>query len=227
MTDDFGVRALIRFNSEVGERHWADDADLWRMKVNGKDVTARFVVVAAGPFPEPKPAELPGLDDFTGTILKSASWDQSVDLAGKRVAIIGTNSPRTTTSGCKRPAVSSSYLQTFNRNNVDLITDPIETITPTGICTCGGAQRDIEVLATGLRLFYDPQIYRDTPVTGRDGFDLGDFYAHQLPESYRGIPSPAAALFAGVWAVRGGPVAPGTAWWIPAGAHISRVIVEA
>nr|WP_237081307.1 NAD(P)/FAD-dependent oxidoreductase [Mycobacteroides abscessus] len=90
LTDDFGVRALIRFNSEVGERHWDDDADLWRMKVNGKDVTARFVVVAAGPFPEPKPAELPGLDDFAGTILKSASWDQRVDLAGKRVAIIGT-----------------------------------------------------------------------------------------------------------------------------------------
>ncbi|CPZ50732.1 Probable monooxygenase [Mycobacteroides abscessus] len=236
LADDFGVRALIRFNSEVGERHWDDDADLWRMKVNGKDVTARFVVVAAGPFPEPKPAELPGLDDFTGTILKSASWDQSVDLAGKRVAIIGTGAsavqiipeiarevghldvyqrtpiwifpkfdpttpsavktffrrvplaqrllqeglefvyagvlvygvmyyanikiiPQAVSSflrnvtyrmavpdkqlrakltpdydfGCKRPAVSSSYLQTFNRDNVDLITDPIETITRTGI----------------------------------------------------------------------------------------------
>lgn len=94
--------------------------------------------------------------------------------------------------GCKRPAVSSSYLQTFTRDNVDLIIDPIETITRTGIRTRGGAQRDIDVLvlATGFRLFYDPQIYRDTPVTGRDGFDLGDFYAHQLPQSYHGISIP-------------------------------------
>ncbi|WP_016890500.1 flavin-containing monooxygenase [Mycobacteroides abscessus] len=332
LTDDFGVRALVRFNSEVGERHWDDDADLWRMKVNGKDVTARFVVVAAGPFPEPKPAELPGLDDFAGTILKSASWDQRVDLAGKRVAIIGTGAsavqiipeiarevgrldvyqrtpiwifpkfdpttpravktffrrvplaqrllqeglelvyagvlvygvmyyanvkivPQAVSSflrnvtyrmavpdrelrakltpdydfGCKRPAVSSSYLQTFTRDNVDLITDPIETITRTGIRTRGGAQRDIDVLvlATGFRLFYDPQIYRDTPVTGRDGFDLGDFYAHQLPQSYHGISIPGLPNYFQVFGHYGWT---GGTWHSvvdTAGAHISRVIAQA
>ncbi|WP_131804918.1 NAD(P)/FAD-dependent oxidoreductase, partial [Mycobacteroides abscessus] len=131
--------------------------------------------------------------------------------------------------GCKRPAVSSSYLQTFTRDNVDLITDPIETITRTGIRTRGGAQRDIDVLvlATGFRLFYDPQIYRDTPVTGRDGFDLGDFYAHQLPQSYHGISIPGLPNYFQVFGHYGWT---GGTWHSvvdTAGAHISRVIAQA
>ena len=31
--------------------------------------------------------------------------------------------------GCKRPSVSNDYLRTFNRENVELVTEPIETVT--------------------------------------------------------------------------------------------------
>ena len=34
--------------------------------------------------------------------------------------------------GCKRPSVSNHYLRTFNRDNVELVTDPIERVTPGG-----------------------------------------------------------------------------------------------
>ena len=40
--------------------------------------------------------------------------------------------------GCKRPSVSNHYLRTFNRDNVELITDPIERVTPNGIRTVDG-----------------------------------------------------------------------------------------
>ena len=52
--------------------------------------TARFVVSAIGAFVDPKPCEIAGLDDFEGKIIHSARWDHDVDLAGKRVAIVGT-----------------------------------------------------------------------------------------------------------------------------------------
>jgi cation diffusion facilitator CzcD-associated flavoprotein CzcO len=54
------------------------------------ELTARFVISAVGAFVNPKPAEIEGLDRFEGTVLRSAAWDHSVDLRGKRAAIIGT-----------------------------------------------------------------------------------------------------------------------------------------
>ena len=45
------------------------------------------MVSAIGAFVDPKPCELPGLDDFAGKVIHSASWDHDDDLGGKRVAI--------------------------------------------------------------------------------------------------------------------------------------------
>ena len=43
--------------------------------------------------------------------------------------------------GCKRPSVSNHYLRTFNRDNVELVTDSIERVTPRGIRTVDGRER--------------------------------------------------------------------------------------
>ncbi len=90
--------------------------------------------------------------------------------------------------GCKRPSVSNHYLRTFNRDNVELVTDAIERITPAGIRTADGQEREVDaiVLATGFRLAFDPANYRRTPVRGRDGFDLATHYAREPPEGLRG-----------------------------------------
>ncbi|HMC70102.1 MAG TPA: NAD(P)/FAD-dependent oxidoreductase, partial [Mycobacteriales bacterium] len=94
--------------------------------------------------------------------------------------------------GCKRPSVSNSYLRTFNRENVALISDHIERITPTGIHTVDGAHREIDVLilATGFRLATDPENYRQNPVRGRDGFDLATHYAEHHVRSYESVSLP-------------------------------------
>jgi cation diffusion facilitator CzcD-associated flavoprotein CzcO len=94
--------------------------------------------------------------------------------------------------GCKRPAVSNTYLRTFTRDHVDLVTDPIEAITPTGVRTRDGREREIDalVLATGFRMAYDAQLFRDKPVRGRNGFDLATFYAENRIRSYEGVSLP-------------------------------------
>ncbi|QCH25594.1 flavin-containing monooxygenase [Mycobacteroides salmoniphilum] len=326
------VQRFVRFGSDVGARTWDEDAKLWRLQVNGQEVTARFVVVAAGPFPEPKPAELKGLEDFRGTVLRSAAWDHSVDLQGKRVAVVGTgasavqiipeiagevghldvyqrtpiwvfpkidpsmpgplralfrrvpttqrllqeglefivggalvygvlyagrlgNTPgalrwllgnvsyrlqvpdkelraRLTPDydfGCKRPATSNTYLRTFNRSNVELVTDPIETITEKGVRTAAGVEREIDILilATGFRLFFDPQVYRDRPVTGRDGFDLADFYQSHVPQSYHGFSTPGLPNTFNVFGQYGWTGGTYHSVVDTAAIHIGRVIGEA
>lgn len=56
---------------------------------------------------------------------------------------------------CKRPAVSDDYWPTFNRDNVELVTEPIRRITPTGIETQDGRviEVDVVIAATGYSLY--------------------------------------------------------------------------
>ena len=86
----YGLRPNLRFNSEVSSRTWDERHHLWRLGVNGEEVTARFVVSAIGAFVDPKPAGVAGLDDFEGKLIHSARWDHGYELADKRVAIVGT-----------------------------------------------------------------------------------------------------------------------------------------
>ena len=94
--------------------------------------------------------------------------------------------------GCKRPSVSNVYYKTFTRENVDLVTDPIERITPTGIRTRSGAERriDVLVLATGFEMSQSPAPYRWRPVRGRNGFDLADFYENNRAKAFEGVCMP-------------------------------------
>ena len=89
--DRNGLRERVRFESEVTAREWDEEACLWRLAVNGEPgPTARFVVSAIGAFIDPKPVAIAGVEDFSGKLIHSARWDHEYDLAGKRVAIVGT-----------------------------------------------------------------------------------------------------------------------------------------
>ena len=89
--DRYDVRRFVRLDSEVLSREWDEEASLWRLSLpGGRSVTARFVVSAIGAFVNPKPPAIDGLESFDGPVLRSAAWDPSVSLDGKRVAVIGT-----------------------------------------------------------------------------------------------------------------------------------------
>jgi cation diffusion facilitator CzcD-associated flavoprotein CzcO len=92
--DDFAakyeLRPNIRFDSEVASRTWDEENHLWRLRVGEGEITARFVVSAIGAFVDPKPVQIEGLQDFAGEVVHSARWNHDCELAGKRVAVIGT-----------------------------------------------------------------------------------------------------------------------------------------
>lgn len=94
--------------------------------------------------------------------------------------------------GCKRPSVSSRYLATFNRANVELVTEPIAEVTSTGVRTTDGSNRFVDtlILATGFHMASDPEVFRRSPVRGRDGFDLATFYATERLQSYESVSIP-------------------------------------
>ncbi len=75
--------------------------------------------------------------------------------------------------GCKRPLLSNDYYPTFNRPNVELITDPIDHIEPSGVVTQAGRLREVDtlILATG---FETTRYLSAIDVIGRDGVSLSD-----------------------------------------------------
>jgi cation diffusion facilitator CzcD-associated flavoprotein CzcO len=93
--------------------------------------------------------------------------------------------------GCQRPSFSNDYLATFNRSNVDLVTEPIASVTPGGVRTADGAEHPVDVLitATGFKVFERGNM-PPFPVTGRDGIDLERFWAEQRFQAYEGVSVP-------------------------------------
>ncbi len=93
--------------------------------------------------------------------------------------------------GCKRPALANDYLATFNRPNVELITDPIERITPTGIVTTDGRERELDtlILATGFQVL-DKQNLPGFETRGVDGIELADFWYEHRFQAYEGVTVP-------------------------------------
>ncbi|CAM4105172.1 NAD(P)/FAD-dependent oxidoreductase [Nocardia ninae] len=89
----------------------------------------------------------------------------------------------------KRPTLSNSYLRAYNRDNVALVTTPIEKITPTGVRTVDKALHrfDALILATGYEVFSDPETYRPGTVLGRNGFDLAKFYNEEGLQAYQSV----------------------------------------
>ncbi|WOC14268.1 flavin-containing monooxygenase [Gordonia sp. MP11Mi] len=92
----------------------------------------------------------------------------------------------------KRPTLSNSFLQAFNRQNVTLVDDAIERIVSEGIVTRDGELHrfDAIVLATGYHLFSDPESYVEGAVVGRAGFDLGRFYNDERLQAYQSVSVP-------------------------------------
>ena len=87
--------------------------------------------------------------------------------------------------GCKRVLISNDWYPTLDRDDVDLVTDRIEKITPRGIVTQDGTEREIDVLivATGF-LATDLPIARH--LHGRGGVSLSDHFAEHGMQAYKG-----------------------------------------
>ena len=85
-----GTLDRFHFGTTVREARWDDDAQLWRVSTDRGDLTATTVISGSGGLSEPRLPDIDGIDSFTGALFHSARWDHDVDLAGKRVAVIGT-----------------------------------------------------------------------------------------------------------------------------------------
>jgi cyclohexanone monooxygenase len=288
--DKYRIADRIRFNTTVTGAAFDTDADLWRVSTDSGEITARFLINAAGVLTEPNLPDIDGVDGFAGVTIHTARWDHSQDLTAKRVAIIGTGAsavqvipeiapiveqltvfqrtpiwcfpkadvplsraarmamrvpggmtvqrllsqayvemtftisaqyytlfpmarraeavgraylhkqvrdpavrdkltPRYAV-GCKRPGFHNTYLSTYNRDNVRLVTEPIDKVIGSGVVTADGECHDADVLilATGFKVMdIDSATFA---LTGAGGRSLADFWNENRMQAYEGVSVP-------------------------------------
>lgn len=291
--DKYDLRSRIRLNTGINGACFDEAGDFWRLSTTtGETLTARHVIGATGVLTQPKRPDIAGIDSFQGVTMHTARWDHSVDLRGKRVAIIGTGAsalqvipeiapevahltvfqrtpiwvipkpdaeiPRGIQQvmkrlpalqlparllsqaivevgfvltahyhnvlhlakgyeklaldflqrevkdpvtrdqltpkygfGCKRPSTSNTYLKTFNRDNVALVTESIAEIVGNGVRTRDGALHEVDILicATGFKVFESGNM-PPFDVTGLGGRDLESWWDANRYQAYEGVSVP-------------------------------------
>ncbi len=89
-----GLIDHIRFDTEVRAARFDEPRGTWSVEVDGPEgvrvLRANVVISAVGQLNRPKLPDIDGIDDFAGMSMHSARWDSSVDLTGRRVAVVGT-----------------------------------------------------------------------------------------------------------------------------------------
>jgi cation diffusion facilitator CzcD-associated flavoprotein CzcO len=87
--------------------------------------------------------------------------------------------------GCKRVLISNDYYPALQRDNVDVIVDPIERVTERGVRTRDGREREVDalILGTGFKV---SEYLSSIGVVGRSGVELNQTWRESL-RNYLGI----------------------------------------
>ena len=86
----FDVLDRVRTGTEVKSASWDEQHGRWRLDTSAGPHEADLLLIACGQLSVPKVPPIAGLESFGGPAFHTAEWRHDVDLAGKRVAVIGT-----------------------------------------------------------------------------------------------------------------------------------------
>jgi cation diffusion facilitator CzcD-associated flavoprotein CzcO len=97
VADKFGLRRYMQFNCRVEAAHYDEAQNLWHLRTGdgrtggGRALTCRFLILTLGLLSIPTLPRLAGMESFKGRAFHTFHWpSEPVEMAGKRVAVIGT-----------------------------------------------------------------------------------------------------------------------------------------
>jgi len=276
LVEKWNLRPHLRLGTEIVDARFDEAAGAWTLTTGANEsVEARVVVSGVGGLVDPSYPDIKGIQSFGGELFHTARWNHDYDLAGQKVAVIGTGASavqvvpsiapqvaelsvfqrtpgwvvpkpdkkyseaekrrfaryplllrasrlakywlsevmgpvvfldserlarvgeyqslqhlRATVKdpelrrrltpdfqfGCKRILISDEYWASLERENVVLVTDPIEEIKHEGILTRDGTLHEVDAIisATGFALGLASAPF---PITGRGGSRLDEVWA--------------------------------------------------
>ncbi|KFY10658.1 hypothetical protein V492_04906 [Pseudogymnoascus sp. VKM F-4246] len=97
-----GIDKKIQYHHHLTGADWSSADQLWNLQAtaNGKPkaLKAHFCIMATGYYNYSKPldADIPGLDNFKGTIVHPQFWPSDLDYSGKNMVVIGSGATAVT-----------------------------------------------------------------------------------------------------------------------------------
>lgn len=91
VADKYDIRRHMRFDTVVEGAVWDEDHQHWTVNIAGGELLhARLLLTATGFLSQPRMPDIEGIESFAGTVIHTTKWDDSIDLDGRRAAVIGT-----------------------------------------------------------------------------------------------------------------------------------------
>jgi 4-hydroxyacetophenone monooxygenase len=124
---DWGIRDLIRFDTEVESLAWDETANEWLVIVQDStgesQLRVNAVVSAVGQLNHPKLPDIAGRERFKGRSFHTARWPADIDLEGQRIAVIGTGA--SAMQAIPEIAPAADHTTVFQRTPAWLIPRPM------------------------------------------------------------------------------------------------------
>lgn len=93
IADHFKLRKHITFDTEVSSLVWHEPTSTWLVTAASPDgevtLSANAIITAVGLLSRPNVPHIDGIDRFRGEHFHTARWPASLDVTGKRLAVIG------------------------------------------------------------------------------------------------------------------------------------------
>lgn len=93
VVEKYALEDCCKLNTEVVSAQFNEATQLWAVEVSGasgtEHITVNSVVSAVGQLNRPQLPNVAGLESFKGQWCHTAQWDHSIELDGKKVAVIG------------------------------------------------------------------------------------------------------------------------------------------
>jgi len=88
--DRHGIRPKLELNTRVARAEWDHAAARWNVtSTDGRSWAGRYLIWSGGLFSQPVLPRIKGIETFTGESIHTTEWNDGIDLAGKRVAVVG------------------------------------------------------------------------------------------------------------------------------------------
>jgi cation diffusion facilitator CzcD-associated flavoprotein CzcO len=111
VVDEYGLRPHLRLGTAVESARWDESRHVYRVTLaSGAVEECHLLISAVGFLNTPRYPEWPGLDVFEGPMFHTFRWEHEHDLAGRRVAIVGTGSTATQIVPAIAPEVDHLYV---------------------------------------------------------------------------------------------------------------------
>ncbi|CAP99567.1 Pc22g22790 [Penicillium rubens Wisconsin 54-1255] len=94
----YGCMEHIKLRQQISEAVWNEEQSKWNLRIQDLASSSTYtdrcdvVIQATGALNNWKWPNIPGLEQFKGKLMHSASWDQTYDYKGNRVAVVGNGS---------------------------------------------------------------------------------------------------------------------------------------